>query len=265
MPEDESVLSRGARAPDLTLSYGAGPSRVMEVRFGSGGELRPLVIIIHGGFWRADIDRAHTRPMADTLAAAGWTVALPEYSRVPQDPEVTLADLTLVLGESAGRVATHNGQVVVLGHSAGGHLALWAAAARVCPTLIGTLALSPVADLRLAYALGLGEGAVSRFLGCDPVSRPDLDPCRMVAPVTATTIVHGIDDAIVPLVVSESYIALQMAAQVAAPMAAHPAVRLIPVAGAGHYALIDPRAPAWPTVIAQLAAFPTPSSSHRAP
>lgn len=257
MPEDESVLSRGARAPDLTIAYGAGPGRIMEVRFGRGGELRPLVLIIHGGFWRPDIDRKHARPLADALAAAGWTVVLPEYSRVPGDPEVTLADVTLVLGETAGRIAAHNGQVVVLGHSAGGHLALWAAAARVCPTLIGTLALSPVADLRLAQKLDLGDGAVSRFLGCEAASRPDLDPVRMAAPVTATTLVHGIDDSTVPLAVSESYLAAQAAAQ--------PAVRLLPVAGAGHYALIDPRAPAWPTVMAQLAAFSTRSSSHGAP
>ena len=96
MPEDESVLSRGARAPDLTIAYGAGPGRIMEVRFGRGGELRPLVLIIHGGFWRPDIDRKHARPLADALAAAGWTVVLPEYSRVPGDPEVTLADVTRI-------------------------------------------------------------------------------------------------------------------------------------------------------------------------
>jgi acetyl esterase/lipase len=227
----------------MIVAYGADPAQIIEVRVGRDASQRPLVIIIHGGFWRPDIDRVHARPMADAIAAAGWTVALPEYSRVPQDPAPTLHDLAVILTHAPQQVPAHNGRVVLVGHSAGGHLVLWAAAARVCPVLTGTLALAPVADLLLAYELGLGNGAVSRFLGCEPVSRPDIDPRQMTAPDTATTIVHGVDDDTVPLAVSESYIA------------AHPQVRWIPVAGAGHYALIDPLAPAWSTVMTELAAL----------
>ncbi|MEJ0008456.1 MAG: alpha/beta hydrolase [Steroidobacteraceae bacterium] len=242
MPEDESILSRGARAPDRIIAYGADPVQIVEVRRGvAGAGQRPLVLIIHGGFWRPDIDRVHARPMADAIAAAGWTVALPEYSRVALNPAPTLADLTLVLRHAADRVGDHNGSVLLLGHSAGGHLALWASAARLCAPLIGTVALAPVADLLLAAELGLGTGAVSRFLGADPVSRPDIDPRQMAAPMTGTTLIHGIDDEIVPMVVSESYVA------------AHPSVRLIRVAGAGHFGLIDPQSAVWPTVMAQLA------------
>jgi acetyl esterase/lipase len=229
----------------MIVAYGEDPAQIMEVRGGRDASQRPLVIIIHGGFWRPDIDRAHARPMADAIAAAGWTVALPEYSRVPQDPAPTLHDLALILTHAPQQVPTHNGGVVLVGHSAGGHLALWAAGARVCPVLTGTLALAPVADLLLADELGLGNGAVSRFLGCEPVSRPDIDPRQMAGPDTATTIVHGTDDDTVPLAVSESYIA------------AHPQVRWVPVAGAGHYALIDPLAPAWAAVMTELAALAT--------
>ena len=217
--------------------------QIIEVRDGREGATRPLVIIIHGGFWRPDIDRVHARPMADALAAAGWTVALPEYSRVPRDPEPTLADIRLLLGQSVRQTSAHNGQVVLIGHSAGGHLVLWASAAGLCPTLIGTLALAPVADLQLAHQLGLGNGAVARFLGCDPEQRPDLDPRRMPGPPVATTLVHGIDDDTVPLAISESYVA------------AHPAARLVAVAGAGHFELIDPHAAAWSCVMAELARF----------
>lgn len=218
---------------------------IVAVRDGREAATRPLVIIIHGGFWRPDIDRAHAQPMADAVAAAGWTVALPEYSRVPGDPEATLADLRLLLAQSVGRIGTHNGRVVLVGHSAGGHLVLWASAAGLCPTLVGTVALAPVADLQLAHKQGLGNGAVARFLGCDPGLRPDLDPRRMPAPPMATTLVHGVDDDTVPLAISESYVA------------AHPAARLVRVAAAGHYELIDPHAPAWPCVMAELARFGT--------
>jgi acetyl esterase/lipase len=237
-----AVLSRGAEKPDRIVAYGADPDQTMEVRTGRDhARERPLVVLIHGGFWRPDIDRVHLRPMADALAAAGWTVALPEYARVTRDPAPTLADLTLILNQAATSVENHNGAIILIGHSAGGHLALWAAAAGVCPVLTGTLALAPVADLLLAHELGLGNGAVSRFLGADPVSRPDIDPRQMAAPVTAAAIVHGVDDETVPLVVSESYVA------------AHPQVRLSAIPGAGHFALIDPLAPVWSTVTAELA------------
>lgn len=231
----------------MIVAYGEDPAQIMEVSPGRDASHRPLVIIIHGGFWRPDIDRVHARPMAEAIAAAGWTVALPEYSRVPHNPAPTLHDLTLILTHAPQQLPSHNGRVVLVGHSAGGHLVLWAAAARVCPVLNGTLALAPVADLLLAYELGLGNGAVSRFLGCEPVSRPDIDPRQMAAPDTATTIVHGVDDDTVPLGVSESYIA------------AHPQVRWVPIAGAGHYALIDPLAPACSTVMTELAALAMPS------
>jgi acetyl esterase/lipase len=241
LAEDESVLSRSAGPADRTVAYGAEPDQNIEVRDGrDGAAQRPLVILIHGGFWRPDIDRRHARPMADAIAAAGWTVALPEYARVPQNPAPMLADLTTILTQSPQSIAQHNGGVILIGHSAGGHLALWATAAQICPTLVGTLALAPVADLLLAHELGLGSGAVSRFLGGDPVSRPDLDPRQMSAPLTPTTIVHGSDDVIVPPVISESYVG------------AHPTVSLIPVAGAGHFALIDPQAQAWHIVMREL-------------
>lgn len=241
LAEDMSVLSRSAEPADHIVAYGADPAQVLEVRTGhEHANERPLLVLIHGGFWRPDIDRAHLRPMADALAAEGWSTALPEYARVARDPAPTLADLTAALERATALVKHHNGKIVLVGHSAGGHLALWAAAAGICPPLSGTLGLAPAADLLLAHELGLGSGAVARFLGADPVSRPDLDPRQMAAPATATAIVHGAEDETVPLVVSESYVA------------AHPQVRLTTLAGAGHFALIDPLSRAWSSVVAEL-------------
>ena len=244
MAEDRSVLSRSAGPADQVLAYGDDPGQIIEVRDGrAGAAQRPLVLIVHGGFWRPDIDLSHARPMAQAIAASGWTVALPEYARVAGNPAPTFADLTRMLAKAPQIVARHNGGVLLVGHSAGGHLVLWATAARICPTLVGTLALAPVADLLLAHEMGLGDGAVARFLGGDPVSRPDLDPRQMAAPQTPTTIAHGSADTIVPPALSESYVA------------AHSQVTLIPVAAAGHFALIDPQAPAWPLVMTQLDRF----------
>jgi acetyl esterase/lipase len=239
--EDESILTRGAKPPDRELSYGPGPLQTVELRQGRAGAALPLVVLIHGGFWRPDIDRAHARPMADAMAAAGWSVALPEYARVPGDPAATLQDLEGLLVHSAGWPIVHSGALILVGHSAGGHLALLAGAAGLCPQLCGTLALAPVADLALAQQLQLGRGAVARFLGAALADRDRFDPARMASPPTPTTLVHGSEDAIVPLAVSQSYIA------------EHPAARLNVIAGAGHFALIDPDSAAWSTVIPELA------------
>jgi pimeloyl-ACP methyl ester carboxylesterase len=117
------------------------------------------------------------------------------------------------------------------------HLVLWASAAHRTPQLVGTVALAPVADLRLAHDRQLGDGAVIAFLDTDPGRRADLDPRRLPAPEVPVIIVHGTDDDIVPLEIAESYVA------------AHRNVRIVRVPGADHFAVIDPKSRAWPRVV----------------
>jgi pimeloyl-ACP methyl ester carboxylesterase len=130
--------------------------------------------------------------------------------------------------------------VVLVGHSAGGHLALHAAAT-IEPrhTPAGVLALAPVADLRLAQILRLDGDAVPAFLGEDASARPDLDPAQLPQPSAPVRIVHGIGDAVVPVGVSESYVRQHPAAVLTRP-------------DCGHFALIDPRSRAWPAVLGGL-------------
>jgi acetyl esterase/lipase len=241
VPEDRSILTRPATPPDEVVPYGTEAEQVADVR--RGGERagrRPLVVLIHGGFWRPDIDRAHTGPMAVALAQAGWTVAAVEYRRVPQHPDLTVDDIALSLRSLPGKLAPHDGRVLVMGHSAGGHLALWAASKRPIPELHGALALSPAADLQLAHELNLDQGAALAFLGEDPNRRADLDPKRMPSPAIGVTIVHGDADEVVPASLSRSYVA------------ARPRTRLVNLRGAGHFAVIDPQSDVWPIVVAEL-------------
>ena len=243
-PDDLSVLTRPARMPDEVVAYGADADQVADVRFGTAGaENRPLVLIIHGGFWRPQYDRAHTGPMAEAIAAAGWTVASAEYRRVPGQPEKTLQDVSDAFAKLPEKVARHNGKVVLVGHSAGGHLVLWLSAVRSTPRLVGTLAIAPAADLVLAHELNLGEGAAQAFLGADPKTRPDVDPRVLPSPQTPVTIVHGDRDVVVRLSVAESY------------AAAHSSVRLVRLIGVGHFAPIDPLSAIWPTLLEELGAL----------
>jgi acetyl esterase/lipase len=242
--DDLSVLTRFARAPDEIVAYGADRDQIADVRFGvEGAATRPLVFLVHGGFWRPQYDRAHTGPMAEAIASAGWTVASIEYRRMPGDPDTMLHDVSDALTKLPTKITRHNGKVVLVGHSAGGHLVLWLSAARRTASLLGTLALAPAADLRVADELNLGDGAVRLFLGTDPKSRPDVDPAQLPAPRTPTVIVHGDKDVVVRLTVAEAYISK------------HPSVRLVQLAGAGHFAVIDPLSTVWRTVIDELTAL----------
>ena len=199
---------------------------------------KPLVLLVHGGFWRPAYDRRHTRAMAAALRDAGWPVASLEYRRVPGHPELTTGDVRCAIAELPKLLAHHNArETVMAGHSAGGHLALWAAA--TCPPegLAGTLALAPVADLVLADQTGLGDGAVTAFLGTAAVDRRDLDPVRGTSPTAPVILLHGTDDVSVPVEVGESY------------LRAHPATNFDALPGTGHFELIDPRAPVFPRVV----------------
>ncbi len=234
--EDESVLERPARVPDATLAYGADPDQVADIRYGGArAAQRPLLAILHGGFWRPRYDRLHVGPMADALAALGWTVASVEYRRVPGSPDATVDDVALALNRLPQLATGHDGRVIAIGHSAGGHLALLAANAPSAPD--GIVALAPAADLRLARDLNLGDGAVHAFLGTEPEHRADLDPQLRSAPSATTIIVHGEDDAVVPIAVAESY------------CARHATVDLVRLPACGHFGLIDPLSAVWPQVV----------------
>lgn len=242
--DDLSVLKRPARAPDEVLSYGAHPDQVADIRFGSGDAAdQPLVMLVHGGFWRPTYDRSHTGPMAEAIAAAGWTVASIEYRRSPGEPDHTLHDVRDALALLPSKVTRHNGNVVLLGHSAGGHLVLWVAVTHRTAQLIGALALAPAADLQLADELNLGDGAVRLFLGADPKARVDVDPRRLASPAIPTTVIQGARDVVVRPAIAESYVA------------GHPQVRLVRLAGVGHFAPIDPLSVAWPATVDELRAL----------
>ncbi|MFZ6819013.1 alpha/beta hydrolase [Undibacterium sp. Ji22W] len=244
MSEDLSILSRAAKPPDLTLSYGDHADQVADVRYGSQGSELPLLILIHGGFWKPEYDRAHAEAMSCALADAGWTTLTLEYRRVSGEPDLTLDDVMTALTTLPARAERHNAQVILIGHSAGGHLVLWAAARcaqRELPlALQGVVALAPAADLQMAHALNLGEGAVQRFIGQDPMHRADVNPLCLPAPSTRVTIIQGDDDEIVPPAVTASY------------CVAFPATYLISLPDCGHFALIDPATTAWEVVLREL-------------
>jgi acetyl esterase/lipase len=248
VPEDRSVLTRPGPEPAATLRYGDDPDQVIDVypvdpsvAADPSAPKHPTVVFVHGGYWRTDYDRRHARSAAAALRTAGFPTALIEYRRRPGDPDATIEDVAAgIRAAASGALGLPDGPVVVVGHSAGGHLALVAASDPDLP-IAGCLALAPVADLRMAEDFALDVDGVGAFIGCSAIDRPDLDPCRLTCS-TLTLVLHGEEDDLVPIALSESF--TQTSGQ-----------RLIRMPGTGHFALIDPTSPVWPDVIAHLRAI----------
>ncbi|MDB1086030.1 alpha/beta hydrolase [Streptomyces sp. ACA25] len=214
------LTGRRHARPDRSVRYGAHPSQVIDV-YGDGP---PRVVVLHGGFWREAYDRRHLSPFAAALVERGLCVALPEYRRSGGGggwPE-TFDDVTAALAALPGTEP-----VVLAGHSAGGHLALWAAS-RGSERIGRTVAVAPVADLTRADELGLGNDAVAEFLGARrPTLLPRLDPLLLPTPPAPVTLLHGTDDSQVPLELSMNY------------QERHGA-QLLRLPGVGHYAPVTP-------------------------
>ncbi|MFE4647457.1 alpha/beta hydrolase family protein [Streptomyces sp. NPDC056707] len=278
--ETESAFSHPAVAPDASAAYGDHPDQVIDFyapRDGRAGA--PVVVVLHGGAWRGPYDRLHVTPFADFLARRGFAVANVEYRRgseLPQQrgsgpvagrwPE-TFDDVAAAMDALPGLLAVALPQadarrIVVTGHSAGGQLALWAAARHVlpqgspwrlaaAPPLRGVVALAPIADFATAVELDVCSGAVGQLLGreADFAARsPYADPATLLPTGIATAVVQGRTDLTVPHAVAEAF--------VDAAAKAGETVGLTLLEEVGHFPLIDPAADACAVVaeeIAQLA------------
>jgi pimeloyl-ACP methyl ester carboxylesterase len=203
-----------------TVSYGGHPDQVLELR--RGGER--VAILLHGGFWRPEFTRSTMRALAVDLARRGWTTWNVEYRRA--GVEATLADVAAALDAT--------GRGTAIGHSAGGHLALWAAGGG---TLDRVVSLGGVTDLRRAAREGIGANAAVDFAGPEPPAHAD--PMRRLPLPVPALLVHGTEDDRVPVDYSRSFAAAANA-------------DLLELPGVGHFEPIDPRSDAWARVLALL-------------
>ncbi|HQR25869.1 MAG TPA: alpha/beta hydrolase [Nocardioides sp.] len=235
------------------VAYGADESQYAEL-YPPEGASRGVVVVIHGGFWKAAYDASLGRPLAECLALEGWTAWNLEYRRVGNGGGVpaTLDDLAAGIDALADVPGLDLTRVVALGHSAGGHLAAWSAGrarfARWSPVRVpvtAVVSLAGVLDLSAAHVADLGSGAVARFVGGPPGPAYDqVDPLRQVPLDVPVWCVHGRDDEDVPLSQSEAY--------VSAALAAGGRARLLAVAG-DHFTVVDLDSPAWARTVSLLA------------
>ncbi|HXJ90575.1 MAG TPA: alpha/beta hydrolase [Candidatus Binatia bacterium] len=246
----EDVLSRQPPPANLRLNYGSDPNQFIDLRLPVKEQLPwPLVINIHGGFWRAKYNLDHAGHLCAALAAKGLATANLEYRRVGNEGGAwpgTFADIRSAyqfLIQNAEEHHFDSARVAVMGHSAGGQLALCLAAHE--PRIRAAISLAGVVDLRRAYQLHLSHDAVVEFLNGTPAEVPDhyreADPMQLSIAKARQWLIHGSSDDVVPPAFSRDYVASKQART----DEGKEDVRLVEIRGADHFDLIDPRSAAW--------------------
>ncbi len=237
-----------------TLRYAGNVEAMADLSLPDGGRAPATVVLIHGGFWRAPYRRDLMTPLARDLTAHGYATWNIEYRRVGGSggwPETFLDVAAAVDGLADVDAPVDLERVAVLGHSAGGHLALWAAARqrladgpgaapRVKPTVV--LALAAVADLHAAARDRLGERAAEALLDGPPSRHAEryahASPAALLPLGVPQILVHGTADDRVPCAHGRDY--------VDGARSAGDTVDWVELEGVDHFALIDPDSTAWP-------------------
>jgi acetyl esterase/lipase len=255
------ILDLPAAPADARLPYGRDPYQFGDLRFPQGRGPHPVAIVLHGTFWRARYDLEYAGHMCAALTRAGIATWNLEYRRIGNPgggwPNTFLdaasgADHLRALAE---KYPLDLKRVITVGHSAGGHLAVWLAARRRIPAgdalaaadpiaIRGAAPLAGVVDLRRAWELRLSDDAVRDLMGGPPEKLAGRyqsgSPIELLPVGVPVRLLHGTEDSVVPIELSNGY---QRAANRAGDDA-----RLVVLPGADHFAPVDPRSEHWPTV-----------------
>jgi acetyl esterase/lipase len=231
----------GQLKPMLRISYGPDPLQFGELTLPEGGGPHPIVIVIHGGFWRAKYDLEYIRPVCEALRKSGIATWNLEYRRLGNpgggwtgtlDDVAAGADHLISI---APQFPLDSKRLVVIGHSAGGHLALWLAGRN--RSITGAITLAGVLDLQRAWELRLSNTVVAEFLGGSPSDFPDrykfASPIERLPLGISQRLFHGTADDNVPIEISERY--------ARAAQSHGDDVTLVKLEGAGHFEVVDPR------------------------
>jgi acetyl esterase/lipase len=239
----------------VTIRYGDDESQVADLYLPKGDGKVPVAVVIHGGFWMSGYGKELATPLAEDLAAQGIAGYAIEYRRVGNGGgwPATFEDVAAAIDKLADQPRLDLTKVIAVGHSAGGHLAVWAAGRAGLPqgapgaaprvVLTGAVSQAGVLDLVNAYDEQVGGDAVPAFLGTTPAkdrARYQLaSPYERLPLKVPVALVHGTRDGQVPIEQSRRY-------RDAAKKAGDP-VELTELDHIGHFELIDPKDKAWLT------------------
>lgn len=274
------ILSRPVLRADYRIHYGPGPSQFGDLWIPQaspdrpGPALYPVVVFFHGGWWESGYDLGYAGYLCDALKREGIATWSVEYRRVGSTGggwPMTFHDAangTDFIATLAKTYPLDLSRCLTMGHSAGGHLAFWVAGRHhVEPTseiylprpqfgLRGAVALAGAVDLRLTLDLALtplfahDRGEIYKLMGGGPESVPTHyragNPGDLLPLQGRQVLLQGADDEQIPPELPVLW------AKEARKFGVHPSVVIVP--RAGHFDVVDPRSPAWHTVLAQVKA-----------
>jgi acetyl esterase/lipase len=268
-PPDSAKTSMQTAYARSRLSYGPQKLQFADLYQPSTQGPHPVVILLHGGFWRSAYGLDLMHPLAENLAAQGIAAYNVEYRRVGDSGggwPGTLQDVaaaTDYLRTIAPQYQLDLDHVLPVGHSAGGHLALWLAARHKLPltgplsteqtslSLLAAISLAGAMDLEQVWQQHLGNDAVAELLGGTPQQVPEryqtASPAALLPLGLPQVLVHGTRDDRVPLNISQGY--------AHKATAAGDTIELIELPGTDHFVLIDPHSAAWQQTLTSIHRF----------
>ncbi len=225
-------------AATVRIAYGPEPLQFGDLRVPPGDGSFPLAVVLHGGYWQATYNLIHLGHLCEAVRDAGIASWNLEYRRLG-DPggewPAAAEDLRQALDQFEQLPFDHDGRTVLVGHSAGGQLALWAAKRSGLPVV----ALAPVSDVRDAVERRGPDSAPGRYMA--PERFADGSPLELLPLGARQIVIHGDADDSVPYEMSERYVE-----------AAGEEAELVTLPGTGHFEPIDPKAPQFAKTLATI-------------
>nr|WP_218852545.1 alpha/beta hydrolase [Spelaeicoccus albus] len=231
--------------------YGRHPAQFAELALPAASDADPpgrrIAVVVHGGYWRSAFDASLGMPLARDLASSGWAAWNVEYRRLgagggwPATFIDVLAAMDMIgtWSTNVGSIGARPARIVLIGHSAGGQLAAWAARFRRVP-IAGVVSQAGLLDLHAAEELALSHGAVRELMGGPsselPAEFAAADPSRAIPLDVPVRCIHARADADVPFAQSSEFVRRSTRAGGDARLAE---------ASGDHYTLIDPAHADW--------------------
>jgi acetyl esterase/lipase len=255
------ILELPPPAADLRLPYGPDPLHFGDLRLPAGPGPFPVVVVVHGGFWRAMYTLEYFGHACADLTARGLATWNIEYRRIGNSGGAwpgTFLDVAAAVDHLRALARDYPldlDRAIVVGHSAGGHLALWLAGRSRLPAgsplhrpdplpLRAAISLGGVIDLHRAWELRLGDGVVRDLLGGTPEEYPDryavASPAALLPLGVRQVLIHGEQDQPAPYALARDY--------AAAAQARGDDITFLGLPDTGHFEIVDPRSAQWSQV-----------------
>ena len=262
-----AYMGQARHQPQAVIHYGPAPAQVAEVFLPKGKGPYPVVVLLHGGCWLKEYEGlAQTSAIAADLAARGYAVWNVDYRKLGEAGAGypgTFLDVATAVDGLRDQAATYHldlSRVVAIGHSAGGHLALWAASRtklpsdsplrRPNPLPIGAvISLAGIGDLQgdaKVWGIACGDDTIPRIVDQAGRKMPfaDTSPAELLPVGVKVVMVHGAYDAIMPPHTGLGYV--QKVRKAGDP------AEVVTIPDAGHFDVVIPTTPAWRQVVAIL-------------